>query len=201
MKFSGWLTLCFTWPVCSIWPSFSLCSPGIFFFVFLAALGLRYCAGCLVAASRGYSLQCVGFLLQWLLLLQSTGSRHSGFGAGTQGLGSWGTWALEHWLSRGGARARLPCRLWCLPGLGIRPTCPALAGGFSTAGPPGKPHTVLTCSVPEHSSRAWCTASTHNLERWRLEQRTLDCRADWGDLWLLFKEPELPRGLAGMYYR
>ena len=59
-----------------------------FFFVFLAALGLRYCAGCLVAASRGYSLQCVGFLLQWLLLLQSTGSRHSGFGAGTQGLGS-----------------------------------------------------------------------------------------------------------------
>ena len=33
----------------------------------------------LLAASRGYSsLQCVGFSLQWLLLLQSTGSRHKG---------------------------------------------------------------------------------------------------------------------------
>ena len=28
------------------------------FFFFLAALGLRYCAGCLVAASRGYSAVC-----------------------------------------------------------------------------------------------------------------------------------------------
>ena len=34
---------------------------------------------CLVAASRGYYLwQCVGFSLQWLLLLQSMGSRHMG---------------------------------------------------------------------------------------------------------------------------
>ena len=43
--------------------------------VFAAARGLS-----LVAASRGYSLlQCAGFSLQWLLLLQSTGSRHAGF--------------------------------------------------------------------------------------------------------------------------
>ena len=34
----------------------------------------------LVAASGGYcSLQCTGFSLQWLLLLQSTGPRHAGF--------------------------------------------------------------------------------------------------------------------------
>ena len=34
----------------------------------------------LVAASGGYSsLQCVGFSLQWLLLLQSMGSRCTGF--------------------------------------------------------------------------------------------------------------------------
>ena len=33
-----------------------------------------------VAMSRGYcSLQCTGFSLQWLLLLQSMGSRHGGF--------------------------------------------------------------------------------------------------------------------------
>ena len=36
----------------------------------------------LVVASRGYSsLQCVGVSLQWLLLLQSMGSRHMGFGS------------------------------------------------------------------------------------------------------------------------
>ena len=41
---------------------------------FIAARGLS-----LVEASRGYSLlQCVGFSLWWLLLLQSTGSRHAG---------------------------------------------------------------------------------------------------------------------------
>ena len=43
--------------------------------VFIAARGLS-----LVAASRGYSsLQCVGFSLWWLLLLQGMGSRHVGF--------------------------------------------------------------------------------------------------------------------------
>ena len=43
--------------------------------VFVAARGLS-----LVAASGGYSLlRCVGFSLQWLLLLQSIGSRHAGF--------------------------------------------------------------------------------------------------------------------------
>ena len=50
--------------------------------VFVAVCGLS-----LVAASRGYSsLRCTGFSLQWLLLLQSTGSRHTGFS-------SCGTWA------------------------------------------------------------------------------------------------------------
>ena len=42
----------------------------------------------LIAASGGYSsLRCAGFSLRWLLLLQSTGSRHTGFsscGAWTQ---------------------------------------------------------------------------------------------------------------------
>ena len=43
--------------------------------VFVAARGLS-----LVAASGGYSsLRCTGFSLQWLLLVQSTGSRHVGF--------------------------------------------------------------------------------------------------------------------------
>ena len=50
--------------------------------VFIAACGLS-----LVAASGGYSwLRCTGFSLQWLLLLQSTGSKRTGFS-------SCGTWA------------------------------------------------------------------------------------------------------------
>ena len=49
--------------------------------VFVAMRGLS-----LVAASGGYSsLRCAGFSLQWLLLLQSIGSRHAGFSScGTQ---------------------------------------------------------------------------------------------------------------------
>ena len=47
----------------------------------------------LVAVSGGYSsLRCAGFSLQWLLLLQSTGSRHVAFS-------SCSTWALERSLS------------------------------------------------------------------------------------------------------
>ena len=51
----------------------------IFFFwlhwVFVAVRGLS-----LVAANRGYSSsRCAGFSLQWLLLLHSTSSRHTGF--------------------------------------------------------------------------------------------------------------------------
>ena len=56
--------------------------------VFVAAHGLS-----LVAVSGGYSsLRFVGFSLQWLPLLQSTGSRHVGFsscGSWAQSCGSW----------------------------------------------------------------------------------------------------------------
>ena len=65
--------------------------PSTFFFfwlhwVFFAAHGLS-----LVVARRGYSsLRCTGFWLQWLLLFQSTGSRHAGFS-------SCSTWAQQLW--------------------------------------------------------------------------------------------------------
>ena len=88
----------------------------------------------LVAASRGYSLlHCEGFSLRWLLLLRSTGSRCAGFS-------SCGSRALEHSLSSCGARAQLLHGMWDLPGPGLEPVSPALAGGFLTTGPPGKPH-------------------------------------------------------------
>ena len=66
--------------------------------VFIAACGFS-----LVAASGGYSsLQCVGFSLQLLLLLWSTGSRHAGFS-------SCGMWAQQ--LQFAGSRAQAQ-QLW-----------------------------------------------------------------------------------------
>ena len=52
----------------------------LFIYLFLAALGLRCCMQAFSSFSEwGYSsLWCVGFLLQWLLLLRSTGSRRVG---------------------------------------------------------------------------------------------------------------------------
>ena len=46
-----------------------------FYYLFLAVLDL-HCCGLLslVDENRGYSLQCTGFSLQWLLSVQSTGS-------------------------------------------------------------------------------------------------------------------------------
>ena len=86
----------------------------------------------LVSASRGYSLlRCVGFSLRWLLLLRSMGSRRAGFS-------SCGAWTLEHRLSTCVARAKLLYGMWDLPGPGLEPVSPALAGGFLTTAPPGK---------------------------------------------------------------
>ena len=63
----------------------------IYFWLCWVSVAMRRLS--LVAASGGYSLlQCVGFSLRWLLLLQSTGSRHVGFS-------SCGSRALEHRLS------------------------------------------------------------------------------------------------------
>ena len=96
--------------------------------VFVAVRGLS-----LVAASGGYSsLQCTGFSLGWLLLLQSMGSRRA------CGLSSCGSWALEHRLSSCGTLVSLLFGTWDLPEPGIEPVSPALAGGFLTTAPPGK---------------------------------------------------------------
>ena len=42
-------------------------------------------------------------------------------------------------LSNCGSWAQLPRGMWDLPGPGLEPVCPALAGRFSTTVPPGKP--------------------------------------------------------------
>ena len=52
------------------------------------------------------------------------------------------TWALEHGLSSSASLAQLPSDLQDLPGPGIEPGSPALAGGSLTAGPPGRPKVI-----------------------------------------------------------
>ena len=57
------------------------------------------------------------------------------------GFSSCGSLALELWLSSCGTRAELLHGMWDIPGPGLEPMSPALAGGFSTTVPPGKPGT------------------------------------------------------------
>ena len=99
----------------------------VFFFVIgicllLAALG----RGCIGRAFSSCSWQrlswfrCMSSFLPWLPLL-SAGSRHPGSVLVAVG--------LERGLSSG-TRAQLLCSMWNLPGPGIQPVSPALAGRF-----------------------------------------------------------------------
>ena len=106
----------------------------IYLFIYGCVGSLLLCAGfSLVAAIGGYSLlRCVGFSLQWLLLLRSMGSRHVGSVVVACGLSSCGSRALERRLSSCGSQAQLLRGMWDLPGPGLEPVSPALAGRFST---------------------------------------------------------------------
>ena len=94
----------------------------------------------LVVVSRSYSsLRCTGFSLWWLLLLWITGSRRVGSVVVARGLSSCSLQAPEQRLSSCGTRTQLLHGMWDLPGPGLKPVSPALAGGFLTTAPPGKP--------------------------------------------------------------
>ena len=90
----------------------------------MAALDLR----CSARASHCGSFSCCG---AW-----AVGTQASVVVA--HGLSSCGSWALEHRLSSCGAWAQLLHGMWDLPGPGLEPVSPALAGGFLTTMPPGK---------------------------------------------------------------
>ena len=90
--------------------------------LFLAVLGLRFCA-------RAFS---------------SCGKRGPLFIAVCWPLTIAAFLVVEHRLqmrrlSSCGSRAQLLCGMWDLPRPGLEPVSPALAGGFSTTAPPGKP--------------------------------------------------------------
>ena len=79
------------------------------------------------------------------------------------GLSSCGSQALEHRLSSCGARAQLLRSMWDLPGPGLEPMSPALAGGLLTTAPPGKPSLwFFSCPVLVLPSFSNCT--TFNVE-------------------------------------
>ena len=117
------------------------CCLVLFYYLVLAVLGLRCCMDfSRVVASGDY------FLVAVCRLLMAVGSRCRAQVLGTQtsatvahGLSSCSSWALEHRLSSCRAQALVLQGMGNLPGLGIEPVSPALAGRFFTTEPPGKP--------------------------------------------------------------
>ena len=107
------------------WRTDVVLSLSFFFFLiylFLAVLGLRFCA-------RAFS---------------SCGKRGPLFIAVRGPLTVAASLVAEHRLqtrrlSSCGSRAQLLCGMWDLPRPGLEPVCPVLAGRFSTTAPPGKP--------------------------------------------------------------
>ena len=100
----------------------------------MTVLGFHCCKGfSLVAASKGCS---VVVLCGLLIEVSSLVAEH---GLQVDGLSSCSSWALEYRLSGCGTWAQLLLSMWDLPGPGIKPLSPALAGGFFTIEPPGKP--------------------------------------------------------------
>ena len=114
-------------------------------FLFFAVLSLHCLAGqSTVVASGGYFLVVVcGLLIVVACLVVA----HSFWGtqasvAAASGLSSCTSGALEHRLNSG-MWAQLLCCMRDLPGPGMGPVPPALAGGFLTTEPPGKPKRIF----------------------------------------------------------
>ena len=112
-----------------------------FIYLFLATLGLRCCARALSSCGEQGPL----FMAVRGLLIE-VASRCGARALGTQtsavvacGLSSCGSRAPECRLSSCGTRAQLLRGMWDPPGPGPEPLSPALAGGFLTTVPPGKP--------------------------------------------------------------
>ena len=90
-----------------------------------------------------------GLLIVAASLLQSTGSRACGLQkAAARGLSSCNTHALEHSINSCGMQALLFHSMWDLPGPGMEPMSPALAGGFFTHESPRKLHFLVFDDQP-----------------------------------------------------
>ena len=127
----------------------------VFFFfliylLFLAVLGLRFCA-------RAFS---------------SCGERGPLFIAVRGPLTVAASLVAEHRLqmrrlSSCGSQAQLFRGLWDLPRPGLEPVSPALAGRFSTTAPPGKPYICLFIHIAFPEQRLCCiTFSLFSILHW-----------------------------------
>ena len=102
----------------------------LFIFLFLAVMGPHCCAG-LFSSCNDWGLLFAavsGFLLAGASLVAMRSLE--GARALAVGLSSCGFQALEHRLNSCGVQAETLRGMWDLPRLGIKPTSPALAGGF-----------------------------------------------------------------------
>ena len=107
------------------------------FILFLTALGLRCCAQALSS--------CGERALLFVVVQQA--SHRGGFpccraqalSTGASVVWHTGSVVVAHGLSSCGSRAQLLRGMWDLPGPGLKPVSPALAGGLLTTAPPGKP--------------------------------------------------------------
>ena len=127
---------------CSVnYLTFFLINLFITVYLFLVALDLRCCTqafsscgerGLLLVAVRGLLIAVASLVAEPRL----QGTQASVVVA--HRLSSCGLRALEHRFSGCGARAQLLRSMWDLPGPGLEPVSPALAGRFLTTAPPGK---------------------------------------------------------------
>ena len=120
------------------------------------------------------------------LAVVSLAGRHRLWGsvAAAHGLGvnSCGSRTLEHRLGSCGMLAQLLCSIWDLPGSGIEPVSPALAGRSSDSEPPGK-SVLQGFTGPESCSPGfwWETAGLSVLGGG-------DVSGAWGSIWLCWQE-------------
>ena len=108
----------------------------IFLYLFYLLLFIFGCIGSSLLGVGFLQLQRAGATLR----CRARASHCSGFSyCRAQALSVWASLAVAHGLSSCGSRAQLLRSMQDLPGPGLEPVCPALAGGFLTTAPPGKP--------------------------------------------------------------
>ena len=108
-------------------------------FLFLAVLGLRFCARALSSCGKRGPLF-IAVRGPPLTIAASLVAEHR---------------LQMRRLSKCGSRAQLLRDMWDLPRPGLKPVSPALAGRFSTTAPPGKPQLLFLS--PKHKPKLKCS--------------------------------------------
>ena len=155
----------FQFAVSSVWKFLS------FFFInylFLAVLGLLRCCAWAFSSCGEWGLLFI-VVCGLLIAVASLVVKHRLQVRGLQQLAarklrSCGSRALERRLSSCGTRAQLLRGMWYLPGPGLKPVFPALAGRFLTTVPLGKPPVWKFLDIADSSlylSPPWMVSPDH----------------------------------------